>query len=102
MQFWVNSKPAGSIAADGVVDSCITPEMIKEEVVRRFPKVGDLSQHPINENMAKYIGRKDEVLMMDEPAVSKPNTQLRTLQIGGRSRSSSRHILRGDTFERRR
>ena len=68
MQFLVNSKPAGSIVVDGVVDSCITPEMIKEEVVRRFPKVGDLSQHPINEKMAKYKVRKDEVLMVDEPA----------------------------------
>ena len=43
----------------------ITPEDIEIEVRRRFPGVGDLSSHPINEKMAHLRVRRDEVSMRE-------------------------------------
>ena len=41
----------------------ISSSDIQEEITKRFPKVGDLSSHPINEKMKCLQVRRDEVLM---------------------------------------
>ena len=39
----------------------ITGETLKEEVISKFPEVGDLSQHPVKEPMRRLLVRSSEV-----------------------------------------
>ena len=61
----------------------VTSELIEREVKRRFPKVGDLSSHPVNEEMAKLIVRKDEVCWT-EPKEAGVRTQYAVEKVADR------------------
>lgn len=39
-------------------------EEIRQKIVTLFPKVGDLSSHPINEHMQKLVVKSSEVTQM--------------------------------------
>ena len=41
--------------------------MIKEKIMKKYSKVGDLSSHPVNENMAKLMVRSTEVNWKEPP-----------------------------------